>query len=538
MMKNSKLLTVILAALVLNACIGDKELEENLYSSLTQEQAFSNPDASLLNVTAAYGPLQDFVTNKATYILQEVPGDAITVPTRGGDWSDNGKWVAMHQHNFDDKNAEIEQTWNSIFEMIAKVNQNISFLDVGEDSQFNFIDEMRTLRAYSYYMLMDMFGNVPIYTEDSTNEFPSNQRREVVFNFVESELKDVLQNGFIPKGITYGRANYWTAAMTLAKLYLNSEVYIGEPKWVEAIEILNEIVFESPYDLEDDFYNNFRVKNEGSIENMFVIVYGATSIRGAGRGDWGFNMGQMTLHYSMTQTGGRLGWTYSDSPWNGFCVLEEYYNQYDATDERKKSFINGPVYSITDTTGEQDVIRVTSSYDYQNADKTDWHLIKDGNEDLILTTRLGNIGEAERNTGTRIGKFEYTTNSRKLMENDFPIYRYADAVLMLAEAQFRNSSTVSSEAQALWDQIRTRVGLSPVTASLENIYKERQLELFSEMHNRQDMIRFGKFNGSWWEKTTSSPEKNIFPIPLNQRNVNSNLCQNPSYNGFIDGCLK
>ena len=105
-------------------------------------------------------------------------------------------------------------------------------------------------------------------------------------------------------------------------------------------------------------------------------------------------------------------------------------------------------------------------------------------------------------------------------------FRYADALLMKAEAKVRNGEEAAFEL----NQIRSRVGMPNRAATLENILEERLLELVWEGWRRQDMIRFGKYQSTWWaKKKATADNKVLLPIPLEIINANPNLVQNEGY---------
>jgi hypothetical protein len=134
-----------------------------------------------------------------------------------------------------------------------------------------------------------------------------------------------------------------------------------------------------------------------------------------------------------------------------------------------------------------------------------------------------------RQAGARINKYQFELGATENMNNDLPIFRYGDILMVKAEALWRLNAG-NAEALALVNQIRMRAEVDPYTElTAENLLAERGREVFAEGYRRQDLIRFGKYNDTWWEKPVSDPSKNIFPIPQEQLNSNSNLTQNPGY---------
>lgn len=140
---------------------------------------------------------------------------------------------------------------------------------------------------------------------------------------------------------------------------------------------------------------------------------------------------------------------------------------------------------------------------------------------------------ALRQAGARVGKFEFALGARSSLSNDYPLFRYGDILLVKAEAIWRKGGKQANDATALAlvNQVRRRSiqGADFTTLTDENFLAERGREMFAEATRRQDLIRFGKYNDPWWEKPTSQPFRNIFPIPAPQRNANPALTQNPGY---------
>jgi hypothetical protein len=217
----------------------------------------------------------------------------------------------------------------------------------------------------------------------------------------------------------------------------------------------------------------------------------------------------------------RLTYNLTDGPWNGFTALEEFYNQYDAEDQRKDQFIVGQQFSSDGT----------PLSDPNGATEVD----SDGDPDpdgapLIFTPEINELTpKAFSQSGARLGKFEFESGISLSAQNDFPVLRYADVLLMRAEALWRLDNG-NAESVELVRQIRERSGLEKIDPLTETaLYDEILRELAYEAHARPTMIRFGTFTAPRWEKNLSDETKEIFPIPEPQRNGNPNLGQNPGY---------
>ena len=135
---------------------------------------------------------------------------------------------------------------------------------------------------------------------------------------------------------------------------------------------------------------------------------------------------------------------------------------------------------------------------------------------------------AFRQAGARVGKFEFASGAGSSLNNDYPLIRLGEIIMIKGEAAFRQGKT--AVALAAINQVRTRAGMPAYTSlTLDDIYNERGFEMFAEATRRSDQIRFGKWNLPWWEKGTSEPFRALFPIPQQQINANPNLTQNPGY---------
>src|SRR5690606_28485646 len=163
-----------------------------------------------------------------------------------------------------------------------------------------------------YWWLMDLYGRVPIVDRfDVPADFaPPNNERVEVFNFVESEILDNIDNlSKANDASTYGRMNYYGGRALLAKLYLNAEVYTGTARWDDAIAAADEIINSGLYSLEENYFDNFDADNESSAENIYVLVYDQVFSPG-------MNINMRSLHYNSQNT-----FNFTAQPWNGFSSL-------------------------------------------------------------------------------------------------------------------------------------------------------------------------------------------------------------------------
>ncbi len=510
---------VVLAMLVVMPACTD--LDEELYDAVTADNFFQTEDELISALGAAYTSLYGYMGTTSLYAAQEVSSDEMVVPTRGPDWGDGGHWVRLHQHLWTAEDPTVTNTWNFLFGGVNACNRLIfQFQELNNPLTDPFISELEGLRAIYYLWLMDLYGNVPIVTSfaDADPNPPTNTRAEV-YAFVEGALTGALPNvSQNVDGTTYGRVNAMVIQMALAKLYLNAEVYTGTAQWQKAADACAAIINSGNYVVEPDYFRNFNVDNSGSSEFILAIPYDAVF---AG----GLNIVMQTLSYLNQQS-----YNLQAQPWNGWCTLEDFYNSYEDTDLRKGqpnteegpstvrgNFLVGPQWDVTGKVRLTDAGTLASGVD------------PDGEPFTIRAEVNELFPEAWREAGARASKFEFEIGGRPNMNNDFPVFRYSDVLLMRAEALWRMDPG-NAEALDLVNQIRARAGVDPFTElTAENLLAERGREMFIECHRRSDLIRFGVFGDEWWEKPVSEPCIELFPIPKAQTDANANLVQNPCY---------
>ena len=504
-----------------SACLlvaaGCTDLDETPFDEIPAADFGETEEQFIALIGAGYTSLYGYLGNHNSYwSLQEVSSDEMVIPTRGADWGDGGQWVRVHTHTMNPAEESVNNAWTFLYGGIATTNRLIeSIEDLNPELAPPFINELRGLRALYYYSLMDLYGGVPLVTSFfNAQPNPANASRREVYDFVVSELIEIIPTlSPITDVSTYGRFNRNVARMLLAKVYLNAEVYAGESRYEESLAQIDSIINSGAYSLESDYFVNFNVDNIGSEENIFVIPYDEVFANN-------FNLGQMTLHYQSQNT-----FNSQEQPWNGYATLQEFYESYDENDARRGvpgdqqvrgNFLAGPQFAADGVTRLLDPAA------------------EDGDpngEELTFTPEINELQPgALRQAGARIAKFEFEQGFLQNLGNDFPIFRYADALLMKAECLLRLGER-TDEATDLVNVVRARAGLEDLDGDvdLDELLAERGRELFAEGFRRQDLIRFGRWTSPWWEKSSSPEFTTVMPIPAPQLQANPNLVQNQGY---------
>lgn len=518
-------------------------LDEHPKDQLDQEAIYNNADniyknavASLYNYVGSNQESEGLQgTCRGIYDYNTLTTDEAMIPIRGGDWYDGGLWENMYQHKWSANDIYLYDVWKYLFKVIVLSNQSLSVIDshrqlLSAEQERDFTAEVRAVRALFYYYAMDMFGQIPLVTSyDVKLDQVVPSKRSEVFRFIFDELQAVaplLADAHSNKeGDYYGRVTRPVVNFLLAKLALNAEVY-DDDDWTDGIRPDGKDIFftvngerknawetciwyceqlkDEGYELESDYASNFAVHNESSRENIFTIPLDK-------------NLYQNEYHYLFRSRHYKHGGAYGGSSENGTC----------ATISTVKAF-------GYDTDHEDSRFRINFYADTVFVDGEKIYL--DNGNPLVyrpLELKLNLTDSPYKQTaGARVGKYEVDRTAYsdgKQVDNDIVLFRYADALLMEAEAKVRNGEDGSVELNA----IRERVGMPRVEANLDNILKERLLELVWEGWRRQDLIRFGKYTKAYDQRVPIENEETgfttVFPIPQRCLDLNKKLKQNKGY---------
>lgn len=504
-MKNIyKFTLVLIVSLAFAKCTSlDNEVSDFIPGSAYPE----NSEQAIRVANPVFAKTQGLLDGGGWWFLQTISSDEAVAPTRGADWDDGGKWRVLHQHTWGPTTEAINQTWGLIYDAVPRANRAIELLEIGADANPEVAEVLaQTLvsRAYYYFLAIDNFGDVPFpRTFTGAEEFPSRTPRAEVFNAIVQDILDNVDKLPVPiVGTSTSGINQGTAYTLLAKLYLNAEVYTGTPMWKQAYDACQKVI-DFGYALEADPKLPFITNNSASSENIYTIPFDEAKYRG-------FNFHMRTLHYLSQQT-----FDMSVAPWNGFAVLEDTYNLFENNDSRKYGLLVGQQKTIT---GADIIDEVAGA-----------NLVFTPEIPAILMDASTYSSAVLRMSGVRLAKWEIKVGAKDNLSNDFAIFRLADVLLMQAEASVRMNGRGAGDD--LVNSIKNRSNAT-VTGnySLQDILDERSRELLWEGWRRQDLIRFGAFNNTWWQKSNNDVNRKLFPVPQYAINANNSLLpQNPGY---------
>ena len=430
---------------------------------------------------------------------------------------------------------------------------------------------VRAARAFYHFMIMDHWGDTPIIDHLlADDEAVDRSPRAEVAQWIESELLDVRDD--CPSEVseaTYGTPTCWMVDALLAKLYINWNVYTQDvtsadwsatapnEKLNDCIAACDRIINARLFDLSDDYKTKFMYTNGPQIKDfIYAMPFDAELIQG-------MTFARFRTWRRGQNSNGFYSIEMSNSVGGNMTLTPEFVGLFCLPGDRRNDVIAGntgenigmetfDVYQYDNSTGEPTDVRNT--YDGQpvtftkaiTLDHWAYKLDDDGNK--IDSTWVE--GNADINTGASITgwtqgyrsiKFfpdvnDYNTFSRN-QDNDVPIFRYADVILMKCEAITRGGTATNGDTpMSLFNQIRSYVNapLLDHNPNLQEILDERGREFLDEHWRRNDLIRFGDFERDWgfkndYNPNAANPQYRLWPLSVNTLNANTNWDQNAGY---------
>ena len=562
-MKKVLVSSMLILGGLFSACSGF--LDEDPKSKIPEQEAYKSEKLVYVNTIATiYTSFGNrlYGSTDNVHTLQEFSSDAWILPGRQGDWVDGGKWQSLFLHNYGPGNATIKSTWNALYTIIGNCNTSIdnleTFIQAGGESYLqDYQYEARAVRAILYYHLVDLFGRVPLVTSSKTVMADVNQSsRSEVYQFIVDELTDCIPH--LPSGKCqnmgkyYGRVTKAVGYMAMAKVAINSPIlskddwndgslvggiakvapYVNQAgknikialdgttrdAWETVLYCQKQIEKEG-YSLQPNFSQNFSKTNDSSVENIWTQPSDGTTYKVSD-----YNPTR-TLHAAHASAYGLQGW-------NGACATVEQMKVFKyGTDEQDPrmdmTFFYGPVF--VDGKPIDAGLGDGAQLCYNPMD-----VVVDFKEDVP--------NQILKFAGARMSKYEVdnTTSSYLNHNNDKVFWRYADALLLAAEAKVRMGQSGDAEVNEIRDRVQAG---QKSNVTLQDILDERMLEFSYEGMRRQDQIRFGTYTEPTTDRyagvhhnvatgdyvVDNTGFTTVFPIPTSVLELNTKLTQNPGY---------
>jgi starch-binding outer membrane protein, SusD/RagB family len=559
MKKIKKVSMLVFGMLALYSCTNLNEviLDEYNAAGLSDKQA---ADGAIVPV---YAILPTLYQHTVHFALNEISTDEAILPYRGGtDWGDNGIYLSLHKHETMSTDPNLRNHWNATLIGISRSVTAINALKVSKDpSAPLYLAEARGMRAFYNMLMLDMFGVA--FSKEDLGDVSTILRGDKAVEYIKSELVAIEPTlgtssnpGRLSKGAVWG---------LLARLHLNAAVYRDvyastftfKPEDMDkVIEYTDKIINAGQYSLSTDYWAIFGNANHDNKELVFAIDQRA-ELNGHNR------MAYFSLANDQRPLPAFPGANGTDGPaitsdfyrsWVGLykdvdpadadprfykqnikptdeCIAEADYNI-------DRGILRGQQYGLQFAGGAflkcpDGKFKVGKIYNTRKAAPFPPVI----HTELVDFTTAG----SDYSSGFRVEKYEFSKKSqsgRNFGEADISIVRLADVYLMRAEAKLRKSNDAAG-ALADVNKVRTSrtsnkpAGSSLTSIDLDGLLRERGFELYWEMHRRTDLIRFGKYESAWTEKSNTDKNKRVFPIPQTAIDGASNLPgylkQNPGY---------
>jgi len=553
-MKKNKIFSLLAAASLLVTVPSCTDLDERIFDQLPAESFGGTATEINALVGTCYNTLKRvFPSDPLT--MSEAAGSVMIYPTRiGGDWWDGGQYMQMFMHTYTNMTSCNRGAWNVAMESIGTCNANLNTVENSEmPDKDQKAAEIKGIRAYWYYFLIDKWGNIPMVIDYNNKELPGNTPRKEAYNWLVQEVNSLIPNLPEAEG-NYGRFTKASAHALLAKLYLNSDAWGMGDQYAKAADEAQQVINTPGLELLSNWSDNFSWNNSGNKESILCAQYSSSDTRNTN------SLHFRTLGYVENQAIGA-----SFGAWNGFCAQPDYVKLFMADPSKATD----PSYTYYLPENDPRIVSFRLGQQYS---KATGEVLMTGHSlpmnhyaevfPLYGAQRDGTIwADVQQQDGGRVGKWEYDASLTSAMNNDFAIFRLADFYLVRAEALLRSGGSVA-EATELVNKVRSRAwgdsSHNYSTVTLADVQLERRLELAWEGVSREDDIRFGCYDKDMWSMLRATVSQDVdaagmpktytinpsawnrpsdkylelFPIPLTAWQTNPKLVQNPGYPAF------
>jgi len=503
-MKSLFIKTIIICSSVLLVTSGCKKfLEQDVPGAFAEEDFYKTDQDATQAVTAVYDMMQAHYNNNwgSIYMVKTLLSDESNCG--GSDAGDQPGYQTIDKFNLDATNDKIREAWRMCYFTIYRANKVINKVKPETALRQRLIGEAKFLRAYNYFELVSLWGDVPLVLDDiPPSQYTSFGRtaKAQVYTQIEKDLQDA--TNALPLKSAYGAADKFRVSKGSAQALLG-KAYLYQQKWTEAAAQFEAVITSGQFGLAPTVGAAFSKNYEFGIESLFEISYTTLRAYDWGNFPWGGQpesnihiqlMGPRGDYYVKAPTDSLLGgWGFNlpkQKLWDAFIAAGDV--------QRRKQIIMS----------QAELVAAGGNWTNPNA----W-----GYEGFFQRK----YGSFNTQTGGPIGELNYGTNWRQI--------RYADVLLMAAEANYRANN--ETKAQQYLNLVRTRAGLGTITPSgtalFTAIVKERQLELAFEGFRFTDLVRWNLASQELGSLGYQSKHQ-LLPIPDYDVNTAS-LPQNPGY---------
>jgi len=485
-----KILIITALAGSLSSCVS---LEEDPKSLITSDQFYKTDEQAIAAVNAGYRKLYE--SGQSLYnSLFQIGVEMATDDYAAGPRARNAHVRAISGLTHDPLNDRMEQLWKQSYDAINVSNiaidriAVISSSEIDETLRARLINEAKFLRGLHYFNLVRWFGDVPIVLHETKvlnaeTLFIEKASEEDVYQQIIQDLTDAEA---LPE--TYTHADVGRATSGAAKSIL-SKVYLTRQEWKKAVDKSKEVIDANTYQLFDNFADVFNVTSKNGQEHIFSAQF---------KGFFNYQGNSLASRSAPFEPPGVNG-DYADM----INKPGKLYESFSDSDERKA--VTFVTEMISPSNGQL--------YTFEP------HLHKYYDQSAV-----GSQGNSSKN---------------------LPIIRYAEVLLIYAEALNEDNNGPTAEAYWAIDEVRSRAGISKLADTdpalnasefRDSVFQERRKELVFEYQRWFDLVRRGadyyvntlKAAG----KTNAAPRHIHFPTPQREINLNPKLTQHPDWTNY------
>lgn len=476
----------------------DSWLDIEQKGAITQENFYKTDAECLSAVAAVYDMLQGCyaVDWESLWHVKTVISDEVNAG--GSDIGDQPEYQEINLFRHTASNTKMYGIWGRLYFTVYRANVIIAKVADDTDAKKQVIAEAKALRAYAYFELVNLFGDVPLVLteQDPTQYQVEKSTKDVVYQQIEKDLKEAMVDLPLKSEIT-GTNNAWRITHGFAQALLGKAL-LFQNKNGEAETQLAAVIASNQYSLVSDFSRVLRLENEYGVESLFELGYVTTEGHTWGNGtfQWGKDRAQENnIHWQLCGyrdlNGGNSG---LNGGWGHNPPTQSIYNYFKASDPRRDM-------SLIDTA--------------------------DFNAKYVGTKTPGgwqNEGKIRYKYGTFKGETDTTATAELNFGTNFRVMRYAEVLLLAAEAYVKNGKPNLALIEI--KKLRDRAGFTEElsTVSLNDIKYERTAELSFEGHRFYDLVRWGDAAAVLGSRGYQAKYA-TFPIPQQELDSNPNLEQ-------------
>lgn len=554
--------------LLFNGCT---KVSETLYDRITSANFLQTKDDVIRDFLRSFEHGYWSIQGGGLFYAQEDPTDELMTPNRDGDWFDGGLYQRLHNHTWTVQDGYTSDMWNALYQGISLATNSLEDIEAIDTNKVgitgaekaDFVAELKTHRAWFNIRAFDLYRNIPLVKKVKGESLTPNQSTpQETFSFIEKELLDAIPGLPNRQDLGNNAIGRWTkggAAALLIRLYLNAQVYIGQPKFTECAKVCQDLIDGKygNYALETRWDAPFDYTNPKSPEVVFGFPCSFSQTHWQYSSDmyWWMGPHQAQTYFGFTDFG-QMNTKYALQPGRDVDSVEypfklgkpfvkfqrypddlrlkKYKNLGNST--REGMFLYGYL-PYADANGATQYVKSNKGYTIFSRDQVGW--FKGTTPGQALADKESDINHADDNSGVWPVKYPiYPSSDLNKISSAYAEIRLAEVYYSLAECKYRAGDKAG--AAVLLNAVRKR----NYPAGSPSLYKtdgsqltdqemldEWGREFLVEGRRRTDLIRWGVFNkGEWWDKKPDADDHtSIYPIGQNITNLSPQLKQNPGY---------